>query len=218
MSHNTWIHRIARVAVVRPLMNTGIAPNHLTTGRLLLGVGGAGLIAWGSGPWAHMGAAVFLISMILDRADGDFARVTGQTSSGGHIYDLVADMLSNAALFVGLGIGESDGPLGPWAIAIGVAAGVSVAVSFAIVVSVEREGGERAAELPPLAGFDADDAMLLVPLGIWLGWSGPVLIAAGIGAPLFALFFVVRFHRQILAWLAFQRGRAEAGSGGRHPT
>ena len=218
MSHNTWIHRISRAVIVRPLMNTGIAPNHLTTARLCLGLGGAGLVAWGIGPWAHVGAAVFLVSVLLDRADGDLARMTGRTSPGGHVYDLIADMLSNAALFVGLGIGESDGPFGPWAIAMGMASGASVAVSFAIVVSVEREGGERAAELPSVAGFDADDAMLLVPLGIWLGWASPVLIGAAIGAPLFAVFFVVRFHRQILTWLYLQRGGAEARSGGRHPT
>ncbi|MSO92602.1 MAG: CDP-alcohol phosphatidyltransferase family protein [Rhodospirillales bacterium] len=214
MSHDTWIHRVARVTVVRPLAKTGIAPNHVTTARLILGIGGAALVAVGGGLWPYIGAAVFVVSMVLDRADGDLARLTGRTSARGHVYDLLADTLSNAALFLALGIGESGGLFGPWALVLGLAAAGAVAATFGMVMAVEGEGGERAGELPSAAGFDADDAMLLVPLGIWLGWPDAVLLAAAIGAPLFALSFVVRF-RQLFSRLAFQRG---AQPGRRHTT
>ena len=198
ISHNTWIHRIARATVVRPLIKSPVTPNQLTTARLLAGIVAAVTLGVGVSPWQHVGAAFFVVSMILDRADGDLARITGRTSPDGHKYDLIADSLSNALIFVGLGVGLRGGDYGMIAMPMGFAAGAAVATILWLVMRIEELGGARAAELGAAAGFDPDDAMLALPVAVWLGWSELFLVAAFIGAPAFALFFAWFFRRKLL--------------------
>ena len=95
MSHNTWIHRIARVGV-RPLVGTPVTPNHLTTLRLVTGLAAAGAFATGIPEWRAWGGVIFVVSMFLDRADGELARLGGKTSPWGHKFDLVSDAVCNA--------------------------------------------------------------------------------------------------------------------------
>ncbi len=47
MSHDTWIHRVARVTVVKPLVHTAVRPNQVTTVRLLTGIAAAAALAIG---------------------------------------------------------------------------------------------------------------------------------------------------------------------------
>ena len=198
ISHNTWIHRIARTTVVRPLIKSPVTPNQLTTVRLLAGTVAAVALGVGVSPWQHIGAALFVVSMILDRADGDLARITGRTSPGGHKYDLIADSLSNAIIFVGLGVGLRGGDFGMISVLMGLSAGAAVVAILWLVMRIEELDGTGAAELGAAAGFDPDDAMLALPVAVWLGWSESLLVAATIGAPAFALFFVWFFRRKLL--------------------
>lgn len=194
MSHNTWIHRIARVGI-RPLVKTPVTPNQITTLRLLGGLAAAAAFAEGSDAWRHWGAGIFLFSMILDRADGELARLSGKTSPCGHKYDLVSDALCNALAFFGLGVGLGAGMFGPWAWLMGAVAGLAIAAILWLVIKLEEQGGERAGELQGAAGFDPDDAMLIVPIAVWLGFAEWLIAAAAVGAPLFALFMVLKFRR-----------------------
>jgi archaetidylinositol phosphate synthase len=193
MSHNTWIHRGVR-ALVRPLVKTAVTPNHLTTLRLAFGIGAAAAFAAGTRDWQVIGAGIFVVSMVLDRADGELARQSGKTSSWGHAYDLFSDSFCNAIAFVGIGIGLMNGPLGGWAVLMGLLAGGAIASILLMVVRVEALAGARAAELSGGAGFDPDDAMLVVPVVIWLDATQGLLYAAAIGAPTFAIFFYLRFR------------------------
>ena len=193
MSHDTWLHRIVRLGV-RPLVGTAVTPNQITTLRIAAGLGAAGALAVGEGAWPAVGAGVFVASMLLDRADGELARLSGKTSPLGHKYDLVSDALCNSIVFVGLGVGLMATAFGAWAALLGLVAGVAVASLLWLVIRIESLEGERAAELGGLAGFDPDDAMLAVPLGVWLGLREELLIAAAIGAPLFALGMFVKFR------------------------
>ncbi len=175
---------------VRPLVKTPVTPNHLTTLRLATGLAAAAALAVGASPWQHVGAAIFVVSLVLDRADGELARLAGKTTPWGHTYDLIADAAADALVFVGLGVGLRESALGLWAIPMGMAAGGAVAAIFWLIMRIEAVEGERAAELPSVAGFDVDDSILIVPVAVWLGGSVPLLVAATIGAPAFAIFFV----------------------------
>ena len=126
-----------------------------------------------------------------------FARQSGKTSRFGHRYDLVSDAISNAMIFVGIGVGLRDGPLGWWTALFGLMAGLAVVAILGIVVRAEGREGERAAELPSMSGFDADDGMVVVPIALWLGWSLPLLYVAAAVTPLFAVFFAWK-HRRFL--------------------
>jgi len=175
--------------IVKPLQATPVTPNQLTALRLVAGLAAAGLLAVGTAPQIHWAGGLFIASMLLDRADGDLARITGRTSPRGHTYDLIADALCNTLVFVGLGFGLRSGGFGDWAIAMGLLAGGSVAAILWLVLRIEQAQGARAAELGGIAGFDPDDAMALIPPAVWLGWSEGLLAAAAVCAPLFAVFF-----------------------------
>ncbi len=58
MSYNTWIHRIARVAM-RPLVNTPVTPNQVTTLRLAAGIAAAAAFAVGDDSARHWGRASY---------------------------------------------------------------------------------------------------------------------------------------------------------------
>ena len=188
ISHNTWIHHVARV-LVKPLVNTSVTPNQITTLRLVTGLGAAAALAVGAEWWSKLACIVLVVSLVLDRADGELARMSGKTSEHGHKYDLLADGCSTVAVFVGLGLGLRESVLGLWAFPLGIVAGVAVAAIFWLVMQIEAHQGARAAELPGFAGFDPDDAILIVPIAIWLGWSVPLLMVAAAGAGGFCVFF-----------------------------
>ena len=196
MSHNTWIHRLVR-PMVEPLVGLPVTPNQLTTLRLTFGLLASVACMRGGQTWLGIGGALFVIALLFDRADGILARLSGKTSRFGHRYDLVSDAISNAMIFVGLGVGLRDGPLGWWTALLGLVAGLAVVAILAVVVQAEGQKGERAAELPSMAGFDPDDGTLAVPVLIWLGWSLPMLYLAASITPLFALFFAWK-HRRFL--------------------
>ncbi len=197
MSHETLIHRVVRPAV-RLLVNTRVTPNQVTTARLVTGIAAAAAFAEGSESLRSIGAALFVVSTLLDRADGELARLSGKSSPGGHKYDLVSDALSVALALAGLGVGLRDGAFGAWAPAMGVLAGLGVSGILLLVMAVERRQGPRAAELPGFGWFDVDDAVLLLPLVVWLGWANWALAAAAVCGPVFLLFMWAR-HRGVRA-------------------
>ncbi len=135
-----------------------------------------------------------MIGMLFDRADGDLARMTGKTSRWGHTYDLWADTMCNAALFIGLGLSLGGDAYSGWAPVMGWVAGISVASILVAVIRVEQVQGARGAELQGMAGFDPDDAIAIVPVCILLGFSHGLLLAAAVGAPLFACAFLWWFR------------------------
>lgn len=155
-----------------------------------LGTGLSAAVAFAIDWWAT-GATLFILSMLLDRGDGDYARVSGQTSHSGHKYDLVADTVCNAVIFIGLGFGLHGGAFGYWAVPMGVVAGLAVTAVLGMVIRAENLAGQRSAEIGNLFGFDPDDAMLAVPILVLLGYQEQLLLAAVIGAPLFTLIFFI---------------------------
>jgi phosphatidylglycerophosphate synthase len=212
LSHDTWIHRAAR-GLVRPLAATPVSPNHLTSARLLTGLGAAAGFATGEAGWIQAGAGFFLLSMLLDRADGELARLSGKTSRFGHFYDLYSDAVCDAAVLAGIGVGLRGGSLGAWAIPMGVVAGLSVACIFHMMLRMDRELGTGSSAFSAVGGFDPDDAMLLIPIALVLGFGEELLIAAAVCAPLAAAIVYVKFRarRRIL-------NRSGGGSAGSTPS
>jgi phosphatidylglycerophosphate synthase len=163
-----------------------VKPNVITTIRLATGLLAAGAFALGGYGWMAIGALIFLVSLLLDRADGELARQTDQMSLTGHRFDLISDFICSSAAFLGLGVGVSAtvGPLGLW---LGALAALGIGALFfeLNVLKAASVGGHR------LFGgevtLDEDDAMLLVPVLIWGGLAWPMVIAAAVITPLASL-------------------------------
>lgn len=179
-------------------MGTRVTPSQVTVVRILTGVAAAAGFAlgstdlWGISLW-NWGAGLFILSMVLDRGDGDYARQSGQTSAAGHKFDLIADTICNTIIFIGLGIGLRDGDWGVWSVPMGMLAGASVTFILWLVMRMESLAGARSAELGSFMGFDPDDAILAVPILVFLGYQEPLLLAAAVGAPGFAALFAVQW-------------------------
>ena len=204
MSHDTVLHGIVRPAV-RALAGTRVTPDHLTGLRFATAVAAAVIFAQGSDMWTSIGAGVFTVSALLDRADGELARQTGRFSRHGHRYDLLADCLAGVMAFVGLGIGAADGVLGPIAVVLGLMAGAGIGGLF-WEINVAAPG-----RLPGWTGrggrvlADPDDGIFALPLIVLCFGAEAVLVPGSIVTPAAAL------------WLAWRR-RLSVGASRRRDT
>ncbi|MEM7253318.1 MAG: CDP-alcohol phosphatidyltransferase family protein [Pseudomonadota bacterium] len=196
MSHDTLIHRGVR-ALIGPLSKAGITPNQITTARLITGLGAAGAYAMGEAVFVYWGSALLVISIALDRVDGELARATDQMSEWGHKFDLISDAVVNGVVFLGIGIGLRASSLGLWSVALGLLAAAAVMATLVLVVLVESRHGTKAAAVPLTRYVDPDDAMLIAPLVMVFGGAPGLLIAAATIAPLAAIGLFVYFRIQL---------------------
>lgn len=80
----------------------GVHPNVMTLLSILVGLCGAAAIADGRYEWGVAGAALFVLSTILDGCDGEIARLTYRQSAAGHYFDLVGDNVVYVAIFASI--------------------------------------------------------------------------------------------------------------------
>ena len=143
-----------------------------------------------------VGAGVLVLSLFLDRADGELARLSGKMSPGGHLYDLVADGTSNAAVFIGIGVGLWQAGNSPWVVLLGVFAGIAVAIAELLVMRLDSASVRSSADLGGRWGFDPDDGMFVVPIAMFFGWGNPLLVLAAIGGSMAAVVLLVLWFRR----------------------
>jgi phosphatidylglycerophosphate synthase len=181
-----WDQRLARIAT-KSLARTSVVPNQVTTVRLLLGILCALLYGMG-GRAADLGAICFMLAFWLDHVDGDLARMTCRTSRFGHYYDLAVDSILLVGLFVGIGYGLPEGSLGGYAIMLGLAAGLAIAIIFTLQMELEERGGKAAVAQNNAMGFETEDVMYLVGPITWLGGLQPFLVLTAVGAPIYVAY------------------------------
>lgn len=193
----TWDARLAR-RLVTPLVNTWVTPNHLTTLRLLIGLAGALCLAHGGFAWVNAGAFLIVLSNFVDHTDGELARIGGKSSRIGHFYDLACDALVTVMLFVGMGIGVGASHVGGLKVAPGVfgaVAGVAVALIFFLRMRIEEMAGKAGTKQASVGGFETEDVLYLLPIVTLTSVVHPFVLAAAIGAPLFAVWVVIDYRR-----------------------
>lgn len=192
----TWAHALARWMIL-PLVNTSVTPNQITTVRLITGIVAAGMFAVGSQTYTVLGGWMFMFSALIDRADGELARLSGRTSPGGHAYDFKCDAVSSSLVFLGIGIGLRFGSIGWGSGLLGLIAAGSVGGIYWIVTRIEGAKRDGKPVFTGVGRFDPDDALFLLGPIAWMGDLGlwPLLISAAIGAPIFAGWAVYRDRR-----------------------
>ena len=193
----TWDARLAR-RLVSPLVNTWVTPNHLTTLRLLIGLAGALGLARGDFASVNAGALLIVLSNFVDHTDGELARISGKSSRLGHFYDLACDALVTVMLFVGMGIGVGASHVGGFKVApgvLGAVAGVAVALIFFLRMRIEEMAGKAGTKQASVGGFETEDVLYLLPIVTLTSMVHPFVLAAAIGAPLFAVWVVIDYWR-----------------------
>jgi len=192
MSHYTIVHAIVRPAV-RLIAKTPIVPDHLTILRFLSGVAAAVAFARGD---ILAGSFIFIVSCLLDRADGELARQTKRFSQHGHRYDIWADWSAGALTFIGIGIGALHGALGLAAPVLGVlAAAGTTALYWSINVLQAHKTLPHVEATSGRVLVDPDDGMFAIPPLLWCFGPAGVLLPAGIVTPLLAVPMVLRVIR-----------------------
>lgn len=196
MIGDSWSHLLAR-QLVRPLVGTSIRPNHLTTLRLLSGLIACVCFALGSRLGTIWGGFVWLLSALLDRADGELARIGNMTSPGGHRYDYYTDIVVNTAFFVAIGVGLRHTWLGKWSILLGLLAGGALLLCMWWSELLERLSPPLTRAYEGRWGFDPDDALYLMAVFAWLNWLEPVLIGSAAVTPVVAAVTGIRLLRRM---------------------
>lgn len=193
-----WDARLARW-MIAPLIQTRISPNSLTTARLLVGLSAVAAFAAGSYLWTNIAALLVIVSNVLDHTDGELARATGKTSRFGHVYDLSSDALIHVLLFIGIGFGLRNSPLGHWAVTLGIISGCAVTMIFWLRLRIEQQLGKAGVRQPSFGGFEAEDVLYLIPLVTLTGGLQTFLSLAAVGAPAFLLWVVFESIRLLPA-------------------
>jgi phosphatidylglycerophosphate synthase len=155
------------------------------------------------------GGVIWLISAVLDRADGELARIGNMRSESGHRYDFYSDVLVNTAFFIAIGVGLRNSWLGTWSMPLGLLAGAALFLCMWWSELLERRSGPNARAYYGRWGFDPDDALMIMAPLAWLGWLPPILTGAATVAPVVAAVTGLR----LLRLKAAQQLRARPSTG-----
>jgi archaetidylinositol phosphate synthase len=190
--NQTYAHAFARL-FVRPLIGTWVRPNHLTALRLVLGLAACALLIPGTKLDTAWSGVLWILTCVLDRADGELARMGDLRSESGKVLDYYSDMILDAAWFLCAGIGLRHGALGGTAIVLGGVTCVAMLLCTWYAEMFERLSGPGVKAWRGVQHFHPDDALFLLPLLTWLGWVGPVLMAASVVTPIIAVVIIARY-------------------------
>ena len=156
---------------------------------------------------------MFVLSRFLDHFDGELARQKAMSSKLGYYLDYACGGLSYGALFAGLGVGFANGPLGDWALVLGIAGAASALVAVFTNLGIDEASEEidssagEAVGYPAFAGFELEDGIYLLAPVTWLGWLQPFFVLAGTGAVIYFLWSSASYAR--LARRAVLTGRTK---------
>jgi archaetidylinositol phosphate synthase len=194
-----WDARLAR-RLVAPLIHSWVSPNHLTTLRLGVGLAAAAAFIPGSYGWSNLAALLLVLSNFLDHTDGELARMSGRTSRIGHVYDLASDAAVTILVFIAIGVGLVGSPgvnlAFPPAV-LGLTAGTAVALIFFLRMRIEELHGKTATQQASLGGFETEDVLYLFPLATLSNALAPMLLAASICAPVYAIWVAIDYRRAL---------------------
>jgi phosphatidylglycerophosphate synthase len=209
-----WDARLAR-RLVTPLKDSRATPNHLTTVRLAFGLAAAAAFLPGTYGWSNLGALLLVLSNFLDHTDGELARISGKSSRLGHIYDLASDAVVTILVFVAIGVGVGarvGSVLQMPAAVLGLVTGSAIALIFYLRMRIEKMAGKAASRQASLAGFETEDVLYLLPLVTILDGLTPFLMAASMGAPLFAVWVVIDYRRVLHRPHTVEAGRTSGAT------
>jgi CDP-diacylglycerol---glycerol-3-phosphate 3-phosphatidyltransferase len=173
--------------IVRTLHRLGVTPNQLTIAGFLLNLINAWLLAIGRLPLA---GALILVFSALDALDGSLARISGQVTKFGGFLDSVLDRVSETALFLGLLIYfVHSGPSDQVYIYL-----TYLAINGSLLVSYTRARAEGLGLECRVGWFTRVERIIVLSLGLLVGWIRPVLWILAILTNLTALQRIIHVY------------------------
>ena len=107
-------YRPLAFVLVKGIYRLPVTPNQVTLFSLLAGLVAAWFFASGNPGLLIGGAVWYAIANILDCADGQLARLQSSGTLLGRVVDGVADYISSAAIFLGIGFGLAASGASAW--------------------------------------------------------------------------------------------------------
>jgi len=187
--------RIARL-LIRPFVNTGLHPNHVTLLSLLLGVGCGAFFILGQPGVEDFAVAVFMMAVLVDHMDGELARMSGKTSRFGHFFDYAVGSLNYTILFCSIGIALYRWTGASEALVFGIVAGLSNILIVWLRLKMELKYGPETVEHPSSSGFEIEDFIYLIGPITWLGGLEYFFWVYGVGTLGYLVWTVITFLRK----------------------
>ena len=186
-------------ALLRPLVArlaaAGVTANQITAGATILSLAGGALclLTPGNRPVLGVIAALLAIRMGLNAIDGMLAREHDQKSRAGLIFNEVGDLVSDAGLYLPLGVALQ--PLGVSAWALVVFAFAAVLAEFAGVLGPHLGVARRYDG--PMGKSDRAIAIAIILTLLALGAPGGAWVSA-----------IIALMTILALWTALRRARA----------
>lgn len=108
-----FVHRTCARPLVRLLMGLPVTPNAVTLAGLVLGVIAAAQFWYATPQSTMLGLLLFFLQAVVDHADGELARLTGQVSEFGRRLDVSVDTTTDVLVVMGMAVTATPGE-GPW--------------------------------------------------------------------------------------------------------
>jgi archaetidylinositol phosphate synthase len=160
---------------------------------LAVGIAACALLAVGTRTTAAWSGALWIATCVLDRADGELARMADLRSESGKVLDYYSDMILDASWFLGAAFGLRHGALGDIAVPLGVLSCGSMLLCIWYAEMFERLSGPGVKAWSGVQRFHPDDALFLLAPLTWLNWLAPILVASSICTPIIAIVFIARY-------------------------
>jgi len=185
----------------RVLARAGVSANQVTVAAVLLSAAAGSLIVWQpAARWPLLLLpAVLLLRMALNALDGMLAREHGMKSALGGILNELGDVVSDAALYLPLGLVPG---VEPWLV-----------VAVALLAALTEMTGVVAVQVGASRRYDgpmgkSDRALVLGAAGLALGLGAPAFRFMNVLLALLVVLLVATVVRRARGALAEVAGRA----------
>ena len=157
---DVYFFRPLGALIARGARAVGITPSGLTIGGALIGMA-AGILLYDE-RLGFFAFALLILHSIVDSADGQLARMTGQVTDLGRVLDAVGGYVTHVAIFLAIGVNLLQGGWGKSILAWMLLAGIATAIhaqmyvyhrdSYIAVVTKGLAPGAPSTNVPRLIG------------------------------------------------------------------
>ena len=165
-ANGCWDQQLARW-LVRPLRDTRLRPNHITTVTLILGIITGVVFARYGTKYADWAALLFVVAVFTDHMDGELARMSNKISPLGYYYDYIVGGIIYTIMFSCIGWGLWQESQHNSLLVIGFMAGLCNLLTLYLRMKMEFQFGKQETVHPWRCGINVEDFIYLMAPITW---------------------------------------------------